>query len=121
MRNNKEDQTFRAGEIQVSSEEQLESLLGERAAYEPLGDLPAGQLDHRVLKEQVMEVLNGLTPRERRVLELRFGLTDGRSHTQKEVGTEIGRSATTVGRIERKALFKMREPSRTKPLRDYLA
>lgn len=65
----------------------------------------------RLIKEQVEEVLNYLTNRERRVIHLRFGLLDGRSRTQAEVGQEIGSSRWTAGRIERKALDKLRHPS----------
>lgn len=62
---------------------------------------------HRLLKIQVLDLLLELKPIERRVLELRFGLEDGRNRTQEEVGREVGRSQSTVCRIEHRALSKL--------------
>jgi len=73
-----------------------------------------------LLKDQVEEVLCTLTPRERRVLQLRFGLEDGRSRTLEEVGKEFGVTRERIRQIEAKALRKLRHPSRSKKLRDYL-
>ena len=70
------------------------------------------------LKEQVEDVLDSLTERERKVMYSRFGLNDGRSKTLAEVGQEIGRSRWTAGRIEKRALRKLRHPSRLQVLRD---
>ncbi len=71
---------------------------------------PIDPVKYETLKEQMLEVLASPTDLERRVLRLRFGLADGRSRTLKEIGKEIGRSRTTAGRIERKALNKLRHP-----------
>ena len=73
-----------------------------------------------MLKDQVEEVLSTLTPRERRVLQLRFGLEDGRSRTLEEVGKEFGVTRERIRQIEAKALRKLRHPSRSKKLKDYL-
>lgn len=75
----------------------------------------------QLLREQVDEVLyDSLLPRERRVLQLRFGLEDGRARTLVATGREIERSKSTVWRIERKALGKLRHPGPSKKLKDYL-
>ncbi|MGA7672346.1 MAG: RNA polymerase sigma factor RpoD [Nitrolancea sp.] len=73
-----------------------------------------------VLKEQVEDVLYSLSERERRVLELRFGLDDGRSRTLEEVGREFGVTRERIRQIEAKALRKLRHPTRSKKLRDFL-
>ena len=62
-----------------------------------------------------------LTPREARVLQLRFGLTDGRSHTLKEVGEKFGVTRERIRQIETEALQRLRNPARAKRLRDYLS
>jgi RNA polymerase primary sigma factor len=72
------------------------------------------------LREQVQEVLNSLTDRESRVLKLRFGLEDGRTRTLEEVGREFGVTRERIRQIEAKAIRKLRHPSRSKKLRDYL-
>ena len=66
------------------------------------------------------DVLDSLTDRERRVLELRFGLDDGRCRTLEEVGKEFGVTRERIRQIEAKALRKLRHPSRSKKLKDYL-
>jgi len=81
---------------------------------------PADAASHQLLKEQVMDVLNSLTTRERKVLELRFGLEDGRSRTLEEVGREFQVTRERIRQIEAKALRKLRHPSRSKKLKDYL-
>ncbi|HXK33752.1 MAG TPA: RNA polymerase sigma factor RpoD [Dehalococcoidia bacterium] len=81
---------------------------------------PAEAASHQLLKEQVMDVLNSLTSRERKVLELRFGLEDGRSRTLEEVGREFQVTRERIRQIEAKALRKLRHPSRSKKLKDYL-
>ncbi len=81
---------------------------------------PADAASHQLLKEQVMDVLNSLTSRERKVLELRFGLDDGRSRTLEEVGREFQVTRERIRQIEAKALRKLRHPSRSKKLKDYL-
>ena len=81
---------------------------------------PAEIASHLLLKEQIEEVLSGLTDRERRVLQLRFGLEDGRSRTLEEVGREFNVTRERIRQIEAKALRKLRHPTRSKKLRDYL-
>ncbi len=81
---------------------------------------PADAANHQLLKEQVEEVLNALSDRERKVLQLRFGLDDGRSRTLEEVGREFRVTRERIRQIEAKALRKLRIPSRAKRLKDYL-
>jgi len=81
---------------------------------------PADQAAFTLLKEQLIEVLKGLTPREEKVLRLRFGLDDGRARTLEEVGKEFNVTRERIRQIEAKALRKMRHPSRSKKLKDYL-
>jgi RNA polymerase primary sigma factor len=81
---------------------------------------PAEAASHRLLKEQLEEVLDTLTPREEKVLRLRFGLDDGRARTLEEVGQEFGVTRERIRQIEAKALRKLRHPSRSKKLKDYL-
>ena len=81
---------------------------------------PAEAASHRLLKEQVAAVLDSLTGRERRVLQLRFGLEDGRARTLEEVGKEFNLTRERVRQIEAEALRKLRHPSRSRKLRDYL-
>ena len=73
-----------------------------------------------LLREQLFDVMDTLTPREKKVLELRFGLTDGRTRTLEEVGREFGVTRERIRQIEAKALRKLRHPSRSKKLKDYL-
>ncbi|MCW2278663.1 RNA polymerase sigma factor RpoD [Heliophilum fasciatum] len=81
---------------------------------------PAEAASFILLKEQLEEVLETLTPREMKVLRLRFGLDDGRSRTLEEVGQEFGVTRERIRQIEAKALRKLRHPSRSKKLKDYL-
>jgi len=81
---------------------------------------PAEAASFTLLKEQLMEVLSTLTPREEKVLRLRFGLEDGRSRTLEEVGKEFNVTRERIRQIEAKALRKLRHPSRSKKLRDFL-
>ncbi|MBQ8696470.1 MAG: sigma-70 family RNA polymerase sigma factor, partial [Clostridia bacterium] len=73
-----------------------------------------------VLREQLDEVLATLTPRENEVLKLRFGLKDGKTRTLEEVGEVFGITRERIRQIEAKALRKLRHPSRSKRLKDYL-
>ena len=81
---------------------------------------PAEAASHTLLKEQLADVLHTLTPREEKVLRLRFGLEDGRSRTLEEVGREFNVTRERIRQIEAKALRKLRHPSRSKKLRDFL-
>ena len=73
-----------------------------------------------LLRRELANVLKSLTPREERVLTLRFGLEDGRAHTLEELGKEFNVTRERIRQIEAKALRKLRHPSRAKRLRDYL-
>jgi len=105
----------------------LESPMGEEEDSH-LGDFiedqnalpPVDAASRQLLKEQIDEVLSSLTPREQRVLQLRFGLEDGRSRTLEEVGKEFNVTRERIRQIEAKALRKLRHPSRSRKLKDYL-
>ena len=81
---------------------------------------PADAASHQMMREQLNAVLETLTPREELVLKLRFGLTDGRARTLEEVGQEFDITRERIRQIEAKALRKLRHPSRSKRLKDYL-
>ena len=81
---------------------------------------PADAASHTLLKEQLSEVLSTLTEREEKVLRLRFGLEDGRSRTLEEVGKEFDVTRERIRQIEAKALRKLRHPSRSKKLKDFI-
>ena len=81
---------------------------------------PVDAASKQLLKEQIDEVLSSLTHREQRVLQLRFGLDDGRSRTLEEVGQEFKVTRERIRQIEAKALRKLRHPSRSRKLKDYL-
>ena len=81
---------------------------------------PSEAASYVLLKEQLVEVLKTLAPREAKVLKLRFGLIDGRQRTLEEVGKEFNVTRERIRQIEAKALRKLRHPSRSKKLRDYL-
>ena len=81
---------------------------------------PADQASRHLLKEQMEEILKGLSERERKVLEMRFGLKDGTARTLEEVGQEFGVTRERIRQIEAKALRKLRHPIRSRKLRDYL-
>ena len=82
--------------------------------------VPAEAATYTVLKEQLVEVLSTLTSREQQVLRLRFGLDDGRARTLEEVGKDFNVTRERIRQIEAKALRKLRHPSRSRKLRDYL-
>ena len=119
----------RVREIQKIAQEpvSLETPIGEEEDSH-LGDfiqddhipVPAEQAAYTLLKEQISEVLDTLTERERNVLKLRFGLDNGRGRTLEEVGREFNVTRERIRQIEAKALRKLRHPSRSKKLRDYL-
>lgn len=128
-----------AKEMEISSEKvreivkvsqlpiSLESPIGEEEDS-PLGNSiedrntlpPVDIASKQLLKEQIEDVLFTLTPREQRVLQLRFGLEDGRSRTLEEVGREFNVTRERIRQIEAKALRKLRHPSRSRKLKDYL-
>ena len=83
-------------------------------------EVPADAATYRLLHEQLMEVLSTLTEREQKVLRLRFGLDDGRPRTLEEVGRQFNVTRERIRQIEAKALRKLRHPSRSKILKDYL-
>jgi RNA polymerase primary sigma factor len=93
----------------------LSDFIEDQAALDP-----ADAAFHRLLKDQVMDALASLAPRERKILELRFGLEDGRTRTLEEVGREFHVTRERIRQIEAKALRELRHPSRSKKLRDYL-
>ena len=114
--------------LKVSQEPvSLETPIGEEEDSH-LGDFiedrtapaPAEAATFQLLREQVEDVLGTLSERERRVLQLRFGLEDGRSRTLEEVGRDFGVTRERIRQIEAKALRKLRHPSRSRKLRDYL-
>ncbi len=81
---------------------------------------PVDQASRQLLKEQMQDILDGLSERERKVLELRFGLRDGQTRTLEEVGQAFGVTRERIRQIEAKALRKLRHPLRSRKLRDYL-
>jgi len=103
-------------EIPVGSED--DSHLGDFVPDEASLS-PADVATRQMLKEQMDDVLDSLTSRERRVLQLRFGLEDGRQRTLEEVGREFGVTRERIRQIEAKALRKLRHPTRSRKLRDY--
>lgn len=119
----------RVREIMKISQEpvSLETPIGEEKDSH-LGDfiqddnapIPADAAAYTLLKEQMNEVLDTLTEREKQVLKLRFGLDDGRARTLEEVGLEFHVTRERIRQIEAKALRKLRQPSRSRKLRDYL-
>ena len=119
----------KVGEIIKATQQptSLEAPIGEeRDSY--LGDFiedkrlpqPAEVVANKLLKEQLEEVLASLPAKERHVIELRFGLGDGRSRTLDEVGRELGVTRERIRQIENKALRKLRQPRRSRKLREYL-
>ena len=119
----------KVGEIMKIAQEpvSLETPIGEEEDSH-LGDFipdddspaPSDAATYTLLKEQLVDVLNTLTPREEKVLRLRFGLDDGRARTLEEVGKEFNVTRERIRQIEAKALRKLRHPSRSKKLKDYL-
>lgn len=119
----------RVREIQKISQEpvSLETPIGEEEDSQ-LGDfiedaqavVPADAASFSMLQEQLTQVLDGLAERERKVIELRFGLEDGHPRTLEEVGREFGVTRERIRQIESKTLAKLRHPSRSSKLKDYL-
>ncbi|WP_462185825.1 MULTISPECIES: RNA polymerase sigma factor RpoD [unclassified Frankia] len=101
--------------IGEESDGQFGDLIEDTGAVEPVEAAVAS-----VLGEQIRSVLTALTDRERKVIQLRFGLVDGRCRTLEEVGREFGVTRERIRQIESKTLAKLRHPSRSQALRDYL-
>jgi len=99
--------------------EEEDSHLGDFIPDEDASE-PSEAASFTLLKEQLMQVLGTLTPREEKVLRLRFGIEDGRTRTLEEVGKEFNVTRERIRQIEAKALRKLRHPSRSKKLRDFL-
>ena len=99
--------------------EEEDSHLGDFIPDEDASE-PSEAASFTLLKEQLMDVLDTLTPREEKVLKLRFGLEDGRTRTLEEVGKEFDVTRERIRQIEAKALRKLRHPSRSKKLKDFL-
>ena len=99
--------------------EEEDSHLGDFIPDEDASE-PAEAASFTLLKEQLVEVLSTLTPREEKVLKLRFGIEDGRTRTLEEVGQEFNVTRERIRQIEAKALRKLRHPSRSKKLKDFL-
>ena len=99
--------------------EEEDSHLGDFIPDEDASE-PAEAASFSLLREQLEEVLETLAPREKKVLELRFGIVDGRSRTLEEVGKEFNVTRERIRQIEAKALRKLRHPSRSKKLKDFL-
>lgn len=114
---------MRASQDPVSLEtpigEEDDSHLGD---FIPDSDAPApvDEASHAMLKEQLLDVMDTLTPREKKVLQMRFGINSGRPKTLEEVGKEFDVTRERIRQIEAKALRKLRHPSRSKKLKDYL-
>ena len=99
--------------------EEEDSKLGDFLPDEDASE-PSEAASFSLLREQLEEVLDTLAPREKKVLELRFGIVDGRTRTLEEVGKEFNVTRERIRQIEAKALRKLRHPSRSKKLRDFL-
>ena len=121
---NKVEEVLKIAQEPVS----LETPIGEEEDSH-LGDFiqddessqPSEEASYTLLREQLEEVLSTLTPREEQVLRMRFGLVDGKPHTLEEVGKEFDVTRERIRQIESKALRKLRHPSRSRKLRDFLS
>ena len=105
--------------LETSIGEEEDSHLGDFIPDEDASE-PSEAASFSLLREQLEEVLETLAPREKKVLELRFGIVDGRTRTLEEVGKEFNVTRERIRQIEAKALRKLRHPSRSKKLRDFL-
>ena len=115
----KQDITSLDAGIGRDGEEGEESTLGDFIEDEDTAS-PEESATVQLLKEQVREILSTLSDRERKILEMRFGLNGTKSHTLEEVGLEFAVTRERIRQIEAKALRKLRHPSRSKPLRDFI-
>jgi RNA polymerase primary sigma factor len=105
--------------LETPTDEEDDSVLGDFIEDEDSPE-PVEIATHNLLKEQIAEVLNGLPPREVRILQLRYGLLDGESYTLEEVGKKMGVTRERVRQIEAQALSRLRHPTHRRKLRDYL-
>ena len=105
--------------LETPTDEEEDSVLGDFIQDEDSPE-PVEIATHNLLKEQIAEVLNGLPPREVRILQLRYGLLDGESYTLEEVGKKMGVTRERVRQIEAQALSRLRHPIHRRKLRDYL-
>ncbi len=105
--------------LETPTDEEEDSVLGDFIEDEDSPE-PVEIATHNLLKEQIQEVLNGLPPREVRILQLRYGLLDGESYTLEEVGKKMGVTRERVRQIEAQALSRLRHPTHRRKLRDYL-
>jgi RNA polymerase primary sigma factor len=105
--------------LQTPIGDEEDSNLGDFIPDE-LGEAPSDAASFQMLKESVEVALESLSERERQVLRLRFGLEDGRARTLEEVGREFRVTRERIRQIEAKALRKLRHPSRSRKLRDFL-
>jgi RNA polymerase primary sigma factor len=114
---------FRSSQVPISLQTRVgeddESDLGEFIA-DTAAIAPSEAVAHGLLREQIDDVLGELTTRERRALQLRFGLDDGHRHTLEEVGSDLGVTRERARQIEAEALTKLRHPKLSRKLRDYL-
>src|SRR5687768_895651 len=105
--------------LETPTDEEEDSVLGDFIQDEDSPE-PVEIATHNLLREQIAEVLNGLPPREVRILQLRYGLLDGESYTLEEVGKKMGVTRERVRQIEAQALSRLRHPTHRRKLRDYL-
>ena len=116
-------EAIKVAQLPISMElpmgEEGDSYLGDFIT-DPNAVQPIDDTIKKLLKEQIKEILSSLTPREQKVLQLRFGLEDGRSRTLEEIGLLFDVTRERIRQIEAKALRKMRHSSRSGKLRDYL-
>jgi RNA polymerase primary sigma factor len=105
--------------LETPTDEEDDSVLGDFIQDEDSPE-PVEIATHNLLREQIQEVLNGLPPREVRILQLRYGLLDGESYTLEEVGKKMGVTRERVRQIEAQALSRLRHPTHRRKLRDYL-
>lgn len=101
-----------AGELIADTRKKIQTLVCEDDIVEKVSEI--------MMREQIYEILGMLAEREQKVIELRYGLRDGRERTLEEVGNEFGITRERVRQIEAKALGKLRHPSRSQKLRDYI-
>ena len=108
-----------AGSLEMPINDSKDSVVGDFVLDENAVN-PIDAAENKFLKETLFELLNSLTPRQKRVLELRFGLIDGKRRTLEEVGKEFNVTRERIRQIEMKALARLKHPSRTKKIRDYV-